>query len=305
MQFGHSDDVDRVKFELPPLSARSETVLARAGALPQAEPWLRLGAPAFRHKDWIGTLYPVNAGEEDWLGIYATKLDALELNSTFYGLPSEATVSRWASETPAGFRFCPKVPRAISHELGSPELQARCSAFARRMSQLGQRLGPALFQLPPGTGPDRLPQLGAALATFPEDFALALEVRHPGWFERGELRPELADTLEARGIASVITDVSGRRDASHGTLTTSITFVRFVGEGGHPSDEPRCEAWLQRLLAWRRRGLREAYFFVHQPDDSVAPQLLARMSVRARALGIAVPETALEPPAPNQLDLFG
>ena len=304
MQFGRCSDLTQVDFSLPALRARSASLLVRAGE-PASEPWLRLGAPAFRHRDWLGGLYPPGSDEAKWLGIYASKLDALELNSTFYGLPSESTLARWVAETPPEFRICPKLPRVISHELGSSELQARVASFVTRMELLGERLGPALCQLPESAGPDTLPQLRAALDCFPDDFSLALEVRHAGWFERGALREDLVDWLEARGIASVITDVSGRRDASHASLTSTIAFVRFVGEGGHETDEPRVSQWLERLQSWQGLGLRAAYFFVHQPDDIAAPALLSIAAQRAQELGIEVPSVPLERPAPNQLDLFG
>src|SRR5262245_20485451 len=133
MQFGRSADLDHVDFALPPIGARTEAQLARAGTPEPAPHWLRMGAPAFRHRDWLGTLYPAAASPDDWLRIYAAKLGALELNSTFYGLPSESTLRRWIAETPAHFRFCPKLPRTISHELQNPELPARVAAFVTRL----------------------------------------------------------------------------------------------------------------------------------------------------------------------------
>jgi uncharacterized protein YecE (DUF72 family) len=263
-----------------------------------------MGAPAFRHRDWLGTLYPKSAPEAEWLALYASKLDALELNSTFYGLPSEATLDRWIAETPDQFRFCPKVPRAISHELGSSELQASIYAFTTRLERLGRRLGPSFIQLSERVQPEHLSQLCAALDSFPEGFALAVEVRHAGWFASGVLRDDLLTELERRGVTAVITDVAGRRDVSHASLPTEHAFVRFVGEGGHETDAPRVAAWVARLLEWRTSGLGDAYFFVHQPDDVAAPQLLAIASTHAIAAGIPVPPVLLEPPPVEQLALF-
>jgi uncharacterized protein YecE (DUF72 family) len=308
MQFGRVQEISGIDFSLPPLSARSRQLLARAahadgGAALQAE-WLRLGAPAFRHRDWLGTLYPVKSNSDDWLSIYASKVSALELNSTFYGLPSEATLERWISQTPERFRFCPKVPRTISHELSSPELQARVTAFAERMLRLGNRLGPGLLQLPERVTPEQLPQLEAALATFPEDFALAVEVRHPAWFEGGAVLDALLDALEPRGLGLVITDVSGRRDASHASISCPYTFVRFVGEGGDATDTTRVQAWIARLAEWHSIGLSSVFFFVHQPDDILAPQLLAVASEHAQCAGICLPSCTLERGPTVQLDLF-
>jgi uncharacterized protein YecE (DUF72 family) len=309
MQFGRTTDLTRVDFAPAPWTQRSLALLAsargRAPALPQGAEWLRLGAPAFRHRGWLGTLYPLDAPADQWLSIYADKLSALELNSTFYGLPSEATLERWIAQTPPRFRFCPKVPRSISHELESPELPARVAVFTTHMARLGGRLGPALFQLPERATPAVLPQLSAALAAFPEGFGLALEVRHPDWFSDGALHAALSELLEQRGFASVITDVAGRRDVCHGSLTRPIAFVRFVGEGGHPSDEPRAAAWIDRLLALQALGLSEAYFFAHQPDDIAAPQLLAAVAAHALARGIELPALPLEQSARDaQLELF-
>jgi uncharacterized protein YecE (DUF72 family) len=306
VQFGRLTDLTDVDFSLPPLPARSRQLLTRAaqsGAESQAE-WLRLGAPAFRHRDWLGTLYPAKSNADDWLGIYASKLSALELNSTFYGLPSDATIDRWIAQTPEGFRFCPKVPRAISHELSDSELAGRVAAFTERVRRLGRRLGPGLLQLPERVTPEQLPQLEAALATFPEDFALAVEVRHPAWFRGGSVLDALLDALERRGLGLVITDVSGRRDASHASITCPYAFVRFVGEGGHATDTTRARAWIARLAEWHASGLASAFFFVHQPDDILAPQLLATASEHARSAGIRVPAVVLERGPSEQLDLF-
>jgi hypothetical protein len=110
--------------------------------------------------------------------------------------------------------------------------------------------------------------------------------------------------LEAHGMATVITDVAGRRDVCHATLSTPLAFVRFVGEGGHSSDGARSAAWLGRLAEWRAAGLQSAYFFVHQPDDILAPQLLAAVAEQARARGICVPAVPLETVERAQLDLF-
>jgi uncharacterized protein YecE (DUF72 family) len=304
MQFGRVTDLSRVRFELPPLESRSLARLAECGGRTAHAEWLRLGAPAWGHRDWIGTLYPPGSRPRDWLQLYAQKLGAIELNSTFYALPSHASLERWVSATPAHFRFCPKVPRAISHELESSELPARVAAFVACVSRLGVRLGTALLQLPESVAPAQLPLVAAALGAFPADFSLALEVRHPDWFEAAGLREGLLRLLERRGVATVITDVAGRRDVCHASLSTALGFVRFVGEGGHASDAPRCATWLARLAEWRAAGLDAAYFFVHQPDDIAAPQLLAVVSEQARARGIEVPAVPLEAVERAQLDLF-
>jgi uncharacterized protein YecE (DUF72 family) len=156
-------------------------------------------------------------------------------------------------------------------------------------------------QLPPWFAPDRLGVLNRFLAELPGDLAVAVEVRHEAWFVRGTLRHEALNVLERHHAWSVITDVAGRRDACHASLTAPHVLVRFVGNALHPSDRTRVEAWLDRLLDWRARGLESAYFFVHQPDDLLAPELLAVVTDAARARGLLLPPLC---PPPGQLDLF-
>ncbi|HEX4353712.1 MAG TPA: DUF72 domain-containing protein, partial [Polyangiales bacterium] len=127
--------------------------------------------------------------------------------------------------------------------------------------------------------------------------------RQRDWFQPS-LPDALLALLERKRIATVITDVAGRRDVCHGSLSTPIAFVRFVGEGGHESDEPRMQRWLAQLIDWRAAGLERAYLFVHQPDDIAAPELLSIAAAHARALGIEVPAVPLEAAVTPQLDLF-
>jgi len=316
MDFGRRADTDGVSFVLPRTPARSDRVLALGR--PGMEPWLRIGAPAWSRRDWVGKLYPPGATQRDFLRLYARAAGAIELNASFYGLPNEATVTSWVEETPRTFRFCPKVPREISHARGlagpSPALPlaspaqgrsrdagAELAAFVARFRLLGERLGPALLQLPPWFGPDRRGALAAFLAGWPDDLPLAVELRHEGWFDRGTLLPAALDLLEAKSAAAVITCVTGRRDVCHASLTAPFTMVRFVGNALHPTDESRSGAWLDRLLEWRARGLESAYFFVHQPDDVLAPELMASFAARARERGVEVPRIALGSP---QQELF-
>lgn len=309
MQFGRLPTLDGVSFAVPPLSARSERLLAASllgDTDPTGAPWLRIGAPAWSRRDWLGKLYPKGTTARDWLRLYASQAGAIELNATFYALPDEATLDGWIEATPPAFRFCPKVPREVSHALGDAAAAGAQARFVERVRRLGGRLGPSLLQLSDGFPPSGLPVLEAALARFPDGFPLAVELRHPGWFTASGAREELLATLERRGAGTVITDVAGRRDACHGALTTPVAFVRWVGEAGHTSDGPRLEGWVDRLAAWRARGLRQAFLFVHQPDDVLAPEGMAVASSAARARGIEVPAISLVAGAApaRQLGLF-
>lgn len=81
--------------------------------------------------------------------------------------------------------------------------------------------------------------------------------------------------LRNRGVSAVITDVAGRRDVCHAQLTASTVLVRFVGNSLHPSDYTRVSEWSERLKYWIESGLESAYFFTHEPDNLLAPELAA------------------------------
>lgn len=101
--------------------------------------------------------------------------------------------------------------------------------------------------------------------------------------------PAACDVFERRRSSVVITDVAGRRDVSHGSLTAPFAFVRFVGDDLHATDFTRLDAWVDRLISWRAQGLEEAYFFVHQTDDLLAPETLVHLVRRAREKGVELP----------------
>jgi uncharacterized protein YecE (DUF72 family) len=314
MDFGKLPRVDGVDFSLPPIGARSRTVLATTAAAGVATAatsggtgggWLRLGAPAWARRDWLGKLYPPGTPPAHFLAHYAKAVAAIELNATFYRVPDDGTLAAWAQATPLDFRFCPKVPAQISHDrFLAPDAAALMADFAERLDALGLRLGPMLLQLGPTVAPSGsvARALRAVLSARRHNQAIAVELRHPGWFERGALIDRAADLLAELGAGCVITDVAGRRDVCHATLTQPWLMVRFVGNALDPSDTPRVDAWLDRLVELRGAGLTAAYFFVHQPDDRLAPELLAIAAAGARRRGLAVRGPGEQR---GQLGLFG
>jgi uncharacterized protein YecE (DUF72 family) len=285
VDFGKLQDIEGVDFSLPREPTRTGALLARSGPAPEA-PWLVLGAPAWARRDWVGKLYPAGTSAKDLLRAYARVAGAIELNATYYNLPEESVLDGWIEETPPDFSFCPKLHRGITHDAPLAQGVAATAEFAGRLRRLGQRLGPFLVQLPPWFTPPDLPALDAVLG------ALAapahVEFRHAELFRRGELHPGACAVLERHGAGAVITDVAGRRDVCHATLTAPELMLRFVGNALHPTDLVRIDAWLERLADWRARGLRRVFFFVHQPDDLVAPELMKAISERAAARGLPV-----------------
>ena len=144
---------------------------------------LHVGCPIWSFKGWVGNFYPKGTKSADYLREYAKRVTNIEGNTTFYAVPSKQTLEKWVADTPETFRFCPKIPKAISHEGKLADYIDRAHGFVDVMRQLGTRLGPMFLQLPPRFSPRLLADLQAFLSALAADVRLAVEVRHLDWFE--------------------------------------------------------------------------------------------------------------------------
>ncbi len=289
-----------VDFSLGPEDERTLRVLSSQSAHPSAP--LRRGAPVWSVPSWVGTLYPEGAPRSAWLSHYARRFDAVELNATFYAIPARARCLAWASAVASNpsFRFCPKVPRALSHARGLRPTLEDVRAFVDAIEGFGEHLGPCLLQVHEHVAPRDLVDLLRLIDLLPRALPLALEVRHPDFFRDRRLSPGLFDALAARGVGAVVTDVAGRRDVCHASLPTPRVFVRLVCNRLHRTDLERAVAWAERLDPWRAQGLVEAHLFIHQPDDADAPPVLDAFD---GALG-RTPSAPAPTPSSPQLTLF-
>ena len=294
MEFGRFRGVDQADTRLPPDPLETGRLL-RSRQATGPRPRLRLGASRWGVREWVGSLYPTDTPSVEFLRHYARRFSTVELSATYYALPPEENLRRWSEEVPPGFRFCPKLPRAVSERRLSEASEAT-QAFAERVGVLGERLGVCFLQLPPGFGPAGVTELRRYLLSFPPRLPLAVELRHPGWF-RDPLARETFAFLAGRGIGTVITDTLGRRDAVHMRLTTPRAFVRFVGNGLHDSDFRRIDEWVPRLETWVEQGLEELYFFVHQLAEV---HVLTLIEYVQRRLGERLPDLVEPHVAPQR-----
>ncbi|MEZ4956968.1 MAG: DUF72 domain-containing protein [Saprospiraceae bacterium] len=136
---------------------------------------------------------------------------------------------------------------------------------------------------------------------------ISVEVRHESWFAEAENLEQLAAVLEQYGASTVITDVAGRRDVCHARLTSNLAVIRFVGNGLHPTDFTRIDAWVEKLKHWFENGLKAAYFFTHEPDNVLAPDLAVYLSNKIRektTIQTRGPEIIGDPKEGQQMSLF-
>jgi len=271
MDFGKLQDISDVDFRLRPEHPENARVLAAAGRR-KGPCRIYLGCTGWAMKEWIGKVYPAGASTREFLHYYSRQFNTIEFNTTHYRVPDTATVRRWYAEAAPDFKFCPKVPQRISHSRDLGYGTGEVLEFAEAMLGLQEKLGCCFLQLPEHFPPERWKTLETFLEHFPAHMQLAVELRHPGWFTP-EGEATLFPLLESHGAAAVITDVAGRRDVSHMRLSASLTMIRFVGNGLHPTDYTRIDEWVGRLKNWAEQGIGEIIFFAHEPGNLLAPEL--------------------------------
>jgi uncharacterized protein YecE (DUF72 family) len=250
------------------------------------------------NKAWTGILYPPRTPQHAYLRLYAQSFNTIELNTTHYRIPAPETVESWRVQAAPGFHFCPKIPQTISHYRKLINCREDIETFASVISLFEEKMGCAFVQLHESFGLAYLENLISFLNVWPRHIPLAVEFRHTEWFEHHTLRPEVAHLLTEYGCGTVITDVAGRRDVLHTSLTSPVAMIRFVGNGLHPTDFERADAWIGRLAQWAEQGVQRVYLLVHQPDDAAAPemgiylirQLNARLGLNLRIPGLPAAE---------------
>lgn len=218
---------------------------------------VRIGCSGWNYDDWKGRLYPDGEPRRRWLELYAARFDTVEVNTTFYRLPSRDVVASWVQQTPPQFEFAVKASRYLTHIKRLRELGDGIRRFYERIEPLSQagRLGPVLWQLPENFHRDD-ERLAAWLQALP-DGRHTIEFRHQSWFV-----PEVMSALRAGRVALTIADHPKRPFQSH-EATADWRFVRFhYGSRGRDGNYSPAEidTWARRIAAWRRTHEVYAYF---------------------------------------------
>lgn len=271
MEFGkiNPEDLSNTDFALPPDNPATTRMMS--GKKSDATPSVFVGCAKWGRKDWIGKIYPRGTKEADFLPLYARNFNSIELNATFYKIPSFKQTQEWKSKVGKDFLFTPKISNSISHIHRLKNTDERMEWFLKGISGFEENLGPVMLMLHPNMGPKSLDTIEAFLATIPKEIKIFVELRHEDWFRTDDAAARVFDMLERNGAGAVITDVAGRRDCAHMRLTTGEAFIRFVGNDLHPTDYSRVDAWVQRIKSWFDAGLQRVYFFLHENEEVHSP----------------------------------
>lgn len=273
---------------------------------------LYLGCPIWSFKGWVGNFYPEGTKSGEYLREYARRLTTIEGNTTFYAIPAQKTIEGWIAQTPPTFRFCPKVPREVSHEISLVDQADRAALFVDVMSQLGERLGPMFLQLPPRYPPGMIDDLKTFLEAWPAEVRLGVEVRHLDWFDsphHERLNQLLTDlrmarvVIDTRPIRSLEGDAILKGSVYQSLLearerkpdvpnlpevTTDFIFIRYIGHPRLEINIPFLDEWAEFVAAELKRGT-TAYVFCHSPENLTAPWICRELHRRIARL------TTIEP----------
>src|SRR4051812_19896191 len=271
---------------------------------------LHVGCAQWTHPAWPQP-------PRDKLASYASWVNAVESNTTFYGTPARSSVENWAAQTPADFRFVVKLPQVITHERRLAAIAAEFHAFAAAVEPLGSRNHAMWVQLPASFAPTDLGTLDAFLRGAPREHRYAVEVRHRAFFDDPRVAAALEQVLARAGAEWVPFDTGtlfGRRATSlaerdawmkkprvarRTVALTGFPIVRYIGRD---SVDETVEGWaylVDLVHTWLTEG-RSPTIFLHTPDNAEALNLarLFHSTLRARLPALEpLPEPApVEPP---------
>ena len=236
---------------------------------------IAVGTSGYAYKEWKGSFYPADLPADGMLRFYGSRFGTVEINNTFYRMPTEKVVAAWAADVPDGFTFVLKASQRITHRKRLKDAGEELSYFLRTANVLGPKLGPTLFQLPPNLKKD-LPRLVDFLALVPRTWRAAFEFRHPSWFDQ-----EVYDTLQGHNAALCVADVDpageGEKEAVQVPFVSTADWgylrLRRAAYG-----KPDLERWAARIAsqAWC-----EAFVFFKHEDAGAGPKLAAEFEALA------------------------
>jgi uncharacterized protein YecE (DUF72 family) len=205
------------------------------------------------------------------LEFYARQFDTVEINNTFYRMPSAATVANWAAQVPDGFAFALKASRRITHLSRLEGVGEALGLFLERASLLGDKLGPLLFQLPPTLRRD-LQRLEAFLALLPDDRRVAMEFRHRSWFDDA-----VYEALRRHRVGLCVTDGEIKGGEVPFVATAGWGYLRLRGVA---YDDEALQGWVDRV---RAQSWSEVFLYFKHENEAEGPRLALRFVERLRA----------------------
>jgi len=249
-------------------------------------PVARVGCSGWQYRHWKGSFYPADLPLSKWFDHYARTFDTVEINNSFYRLPEAETFSAWKRRAPPDFLFAVKASRYLTHQKKLKDPEEPIARFFDRARNLGTKLGPVLYQLPPRWRLD-LDRLERFLDLLPRGPRHVVEFREPSWYD-----PRALELLERYGVALCLHDMPG--STTERRRVGPFVYVRFHGSGlgtagrygGRYSDE-QLDGWGGWIAEELSRG-REAFAYFNNDVGGHAPRDAIRLRERLESFGARV-----------------
>jgi uncharacterized protein YecE (DUF72 family) len=223
-----------------------------------------VGTSGYNYPEWRGSFYPEKFSTDKMLAYYADRFPTVEINYTFYRIPSEKLLAGWAAGTPDNFTFTLKAPQRITHLAKLQRCEDLLQTFTRTARTLGPKLGVLLFQLPP-TFRKNIDVLSAFLELLPDGTRAAFEFRHQSWFDAA-----VFDALRARNLALCVAD--SEKLSTPVEVTADYGYFRLRDEGYQPED---IEGWARTIGALP--GVGDAFVYFKHEEQGLGPEFAQRM----------------------------
>ena len=246
---------------------------------------LLVGTSGFSYPAWAPRFYPAGTRSPEMLREYAARLPAVELNNTFYQLPTESTFDAWRKNTPGNFLYAVKGSRFITHMIKLKDAQRGLTNFMPRAERLKGKLGPILWQLPPGWNVN-VERLEEFLSLLPPQHRYTFELRNETW-----MTDRVLEVLKKYNAAFCIYELAGYHSPIE--LTADWTYVRLHGptafkyQGSY--SDAQMEEWADRIRGWSRK-LKAVYVYFDNDDSAYAvdnaltlKRMLGRLAQRRAA----------------------
>jgi uncharacterized protein YecE (DUF72 family) len=237
---------------------------------------IHVGTSGYNYPEWRGTFYPDDLSTSKMFDWYSARFHAVEINYTFYRMPTQKTTDAWRAQAPGAFRYALKAPRRITHEKRLLNCADTVGFFAEAARVLGPHLGPLLVQLPPTFKCD-LARLDAFLEVLPPDLQFAFEFRHDSW-----LTDEVFARLSHRQAALCIADFGDKTTPLRATARHG--YFRLRDEGYTPAD---IDTWAGRI-ADMGSSWDDAFVFFKHEEEGKGPEFAKAFVERLAARGVTV-----------------
>jgi uncharacterized protein YecE (DUF72 family) len=236
-----------------------------------------IGTSGWHYESWVGPFYPAALPAERMLAFYAREFGTVEINNSFYGLPTDETLHQWAEATPAGFVFAFKASRYLTHWRKLTDPQDPLDRVLRSAALLGPKLGPVLFQLPPRWRVN-VERLRSFLALLPKDRRFVFEFRDKSWFAQ-----PVYEALRDSGAALCVYEFGAFRSPRE--VTADFVYIRLHGPAGPYSglyDAATLRFWAGLIDAQEAAG-RDSYCYFDNDERGFAIQNATQLK---QALGV-------------------